>query len=130
MRRRLSDTPTWRLALLEAAFVGNGKLLAALFTAASQNFTAVFRFHAVAETVFVLAGAAGWLVGTFHRYFEIKIFCFKNWSAKVGLGFEKSSTVFAKIRGEDRIFSDKAMKNVPVIFLPSKFCPVQDILLG
>jgi len=48
-------------------FVGNGQFTAALFAAAGNQFAAILGFHALTETVFIFTGAAGWLVGTFHR---------------------------------------------------------------
>ena len=55
------------VCLFQAAFVGNGQFPAALFAAAREDFAAVFRLHALAEAMFVLTGASGRLVGTFHR---------------------------------------------------------------
>ena len=53
--------------LLQAFFVGYREFLAALFPAAREHFTAIFGSHAATETVFILADAAGRLIGTFHR---------------------------------------------------------------
>ena len=47
--------------------MGYTKFPAALFAAAGKQFAAVFGCHAFAEPVFVFTGAAGWLIGTFHR---------------------------------------------------------------
>ena len=53
--------------LFKASLVGYTKFPAALFAAAGKQFAAVFGCHAFAEPVFVFTGAAGWLIGTFHR---------------------------------------------------------------
>ena len=53
--------------LSPAMLVGNSQFPAALFAAAREDFAAVFRLHALTEAMFVLTGAAGRLVGTFHR---------------------------------------------------------------
>lgn len=53
--------------LFQTALVRYSEFPAALFAAAGQNFAAIFRLHAFTKTVFVFAGAVGWLVRTFHR---------------------------------------------------------------
>ena len=53
--------------LLQASFVGDREFVAALLAAACNDLTAIFRRHAAAESVFILALSAGRLIGTFHR---------------------------------------------------------------
>jgi len=66
------DPDTWLLkkwggVLFQTLLIGNGEFMAALFSAARNEFAAVLGRHSAAESVLVLAGAAGRLVGTFHR---------------------------------------------------------------
>ena len=63
--------------LLKTAFVGNAELPTALLAPAREDFAAVFRLHALAETVLIFAGAAGWLVCTFHRLSKWIVCCQK-----------------------------------------------------
>ena len=53
--------------LFQTTLVRNGEFPAALLAAASEEFAAIFRFHALTETMFVLACAAGRLIRAFHR---------------------------------------------------------------
>ncbi len=47
--------------------VGDGQFPAALLATTRQQFAAILGFHALTEAVYILAGTAGRLVGTFHR---------------------------------------------------------------
>ena len=68
-----------RGCLFQASFVGNAEFPAALFAATGEDFTTVFRFHALAKAVLVPTGAAGRLVCTFHRLSNVDgVMLFKN----------------------------------------------------
>ncbi len=59
--------PDWGGVLFQALLVGNGEFVAALLSAARNQFAAILGRHSAAESVLVLAGAAGRLISTFHR---------------------------------------------------------------
>lgn len=86
--------------LFQATFVGDAEFLATLLAAARDEFAAVFGRHALTKAVLVLAGAAGRLIGTFHRLSKVKnVLLFKNWSAKV-ICFPKNQSTTITIFGK------------------------------
>lgn len=55
------------ILLFQSSFVANGKLVAALCTAASEHFTAIGRFHALTKAMYAFAATIMWLECTFHN---------------------------------------------------------------
>ena len=68
--------------LFQAAFVGDTEFPASSLAATRNDFAAVFRLHALAKAVLVFAGAAGWLVGTFHRLSKRIMYCYSKLERK------------------------------------------------
>lgn len=67
-RKYVLSAPMGARLLLQAHLIGNGELVAALFSTTGNQFAAVLGRHAATEAVLVFTCAAGRLIGTFHRY--------------------------------------------------------------
>lgn len=58
------------LVSFQTALVRYSQFPTALLAAASEDFAAIFRFHALTKAMLVLACTAGRLIGAFHRLFK------------------------------------------------------------